>query len=254
MNFSGLSSQSLLGRTLRLPLRLIPENVWLPILQGPLRGRRWIAGSSDHGCWLGSYEYEKQRAFARFIKPGNVIYDLGANTGFYSLMAAVLTGPAGRVAAFEPHPANVANLRKNLELNLVANCFIFEAAVSDSDGYGKFLPGPSYSTGQLVQHSERALRVRTVTLDSLAASAQLSPPNIVKCDIEGGEYDALRGASEILRKFTPVIFLATHGSQIHALCCRFLLGLNYRLTSIDGLPLEQASEILAQPKGAYSPQ
>jgi FkbM family methyltransferase len=251
MNFSRLSSQSLMGRTLRLPLRLVPKNVPVPILQGPLRGRKWIAGSSDHGCWLGSYEYEKQKVFASALRPGDIVYDLGANAGFYSLMAAVLTGPAGQVAAFEPDPENVTQLRRHLELNLVANCSVFQAAVSCSDGHGDFVSGTSCSTGHLAQGTGHALRVRTVTLDNLVGSGQLQPPDIIKCDIEGAEHDALLGAAEILRKHAPMIFLATHGSRVHALCCNFLLEIGYNLTPIDGLQLEQASEILARRESAH---
>ena len=100
MNFSGVSNKSIVGKALRFPLRLIPCGAQMTILQGPLRGKRWIAGSSDHGCWLGSYEYPKQRAFSAAISHGDVVYDLGANVGFYSLLASVLVGTKGQVFSF----------------------------------------------------------------------------------------------------------------------------------------------------------
>ena len=89
MSFSAISSNSLLGAALRYPLRWIPDDLVVPVLQGPLRGKKWIVGSSSHGCWLGGYEYEKQRRFAQAINPGGVVYDIGAHVGFYMLLASV---------------------------------------------------------------------------------------------------------------------------------------------------------------------
>jgi len=79
----------------------------VPILQGPLRGKKWIVGSQRHAFWLGGYEPHLQRLIAREVKPGEIFYDVGANVGFYSLLASVLVGP-GKVFAFEQLPANVA--------------------------------------------------------------------------------------------------------------------------------------------------
>ena len=99
--------------------------------------------------------------------------------------------------------------------------------------------------GHLAVESNGTLSVRTVTLDSLVASGKLPPPNLIKCDIEGGEYDALMGASDILVKHGPTIFLATHGPEVHQQCCRLLADLHYELTPLDELSLDHASEVLA---------
>jgi hypothetical protein len=53
MNFSSIPFTSPVGKLLRLPLRVVPKRAVVPLLQGELRGRRWIVGSSMHGCWLG---------------------------------------------------------------------------------------------------------------------------------------------------------------------------------------------------------
>ena len=93
MKVSEISNRSVAGRLLRLPLALIPPALAMPVLQGPLRGYRWIVGSSNHGCWLGSYEYAKQRLFAQMVRSGDVVFDVGANVGFYTLLAACRVGP-----------------------------------------------------------------------------------------------------------------------------------------------------------------
>src|ERR1700745_973314 len=100
-NLSGISNLTMIGKLLRAPLRLIPRSTVLPILQGPLRGKKWTAGSGSHGCWLGSYEYHKQRALQQELKVGNVVYDIGANVGFYTLLASVMIGDTGYVYSFE---------------------------------------------------------------------------------------------------------------------------------------------------------
>ena len=75
------------AKVIRLPLRTVPPGTVVPILTGRLRGRKWIVGSGDHSCWIGSYELEKQRAFAQVVHPGETVFDLGANVGFYTLLA-----------------------------------------------------------------------------------------------------------------------------------------------------------------------
>lgn len=114
MNLSGISSASVVGKLLRLPLVLLPGNLQMPIMQGRLKGKKWIVGSSNHGCWLGSYEYRKRILFEKMVPHGSIVYDLGGHVGFYSLLASVLVGPTGHVFVFEPFPANLAYLRKHL--------------------------------------------------------------------------------------------------------------------------------------------
>jgi len=99
--------------------------------------------------------------------------------------------------------------------------------------------------GRLAPESQGAFSVRGVRLDSLVASGEIPPPDVIKCDIEGGEYDALAGASVTLAKYRPTIFLATHGPEAHERCCQLLANLNYKMDSLDGLPLSQTSELLA---------
>ena len=99
---SRISSRSYLGRVMRLPLKIIPGNAVLPILQGPLRGARWVVGSGTHGCWLGTYELPKVELFAGTIQEGMTVFDIGAHAGYYSLIASRAVGGAGHVVAFEP--------------------------------------------------------------------------------------------------------------------------------------------------------
>jgi FkbM family methyltransferase len=132
-----------------------------------------------------------------------------------------------------------------LELNQVTNGLVLDAAVGSREGLTDFDLGANPFQGHLTDLSHGSLTVRVVTLDSLVASGKLLPPDLIKCDIEGGEYEALIGANDILEKYKPTIFLATHGRDVHQRCCRLLTDHHYYLTSLDTLPLDQTSELLA---------
>lgn len=243
MNLSAISDKSLLGKVLRFPLRLIPPQTVLPIMQGRLKGKKWIVGSTNHGCWLGSYEYVKRILFERTVRENSVVLDVGAHVGFYTLLASVLVGPRGKVFAFEPFPANLVYLKEHLRLNRIDNVIVVEAAVADECGKVFFDEGPSSSMGRISQNGR--LQVETVAIDELVAKRELPAPDHIKIDIEGAEALALLGAKSTLAQFHPTIFLATHGSSIHQECCRLLHSLDYKLQPIDGMNLESSSEILA---------
>lgn len=204
-----------------------------------------MVGSSSHGCWLGSYEYEKQRALQRELKVGDVVYDVGANVGFYSLLASVLVGESGHVYSFEPFSGNLAALKKHLEINRVRNCTVIEAAVSSFDGQAAFDPSNDRCTGHLAENG--SLLVRTLTLDRLIREGDIRPPSLMKIDIEGAEYECLRGACNIIRKFRPVIYLATHGREAHVVCSELLMQWNYQLRSLDARAPEESDELAAHP-------
>jgi FkbM family methyltransferase len=244
-NLSGIPKQTLIGKLLRAPLRLIPRTMVVPILQGPLRGKKWTVGSSNHGCWLGSYEYHKQRALQHELKIGDVVYDIGANVGFYSLFASIIVGDTGHVYSFEPFPENLRELRKHLEMNHIKNCTVIGAAVSSADGEAIFDASHDRCTGHLAVNG--SLRVRTIALDGLLLRNEIRPPNLMKIDIEGAEFECLQGGSNVIQEFRPVIFLATHGREIHSACTELLAKWNYRLTPLYGQLVESTDELIARP-------
>src|SRR2546427_4014456 len=155
---------SILRRIARSPLWLIPTEMVVPIIHGPLRGSKWVVGSAHHSSWLGSYESEKLRCIASELKPGGVFYDIGANVGLYSLLASRLV-PRGMTYAFEPVPRNIGYLRRHLELNHIHNVELLELAISDRAGTAFFQEGENRFMGHLAPQG--MLRVRTATLDSL---------------------------------------------------------------------------------------
>jgi FkbM family methyltransferase len=244
INFSAVRADTFTGKIVRYPFRVLRRDLVVRILQGPLRGRKWIVGSFLHGCWLGSYELEFQKLLAREVKPGGVFYDIGANVGFYSLLAALLVGP-GHVYAFEPLPGNLIYFHKHMELNDIRNVELTEVAVSDEVGTAPFFLEETRGMGNLGPGG--SINVQTTTLDALLHDQKMAPPDYIKMDIEGGEYRALRGAVECFARYRPTLFLATHGSAVHNDCCQLLDEWGYQVQIVRQTATDRA-EILARPK------
>jgi FkbM family methyltransferase len=243
MNFQALSSETLLGKIARLPLSLVPRGTVVRILRGTLRGKRWIVGSAIHRCWLGFYEYEKQRLISREVRPNSVFWDIGANVGFYSLLASKLVR-SGKVFAFEPVPRNLEYLRKHVVLNRVTNVEVLPIAVSDKDGISSFRVEQTGLMGHL--SGEGNTTVSTAALDTLVEEGKVLPPDYVKMDIEGAELLALRGASRTFQRFRPVLFLATHGREVEAECRRLLELWGYDCRNIGSKSNSELGEIIAK--------
>ena len=245
MNFSGISVKTFTGRLLRWPSRFIPPSMVVRIVQGRLKGKKWIVGSSVHGCWLGSYEFPKQALFVKTIQPGSVVFDIGAHVGYYTLLAAELVGKSGQVCALEPFPRNLGYLRRHIQLNRYQNVQVLPVAVGAQRGEGFFEEGVDSSTGHL-SNGAAGLVVPVVALDDLVADQKVPHPDYMKIDVEGAELQVLLGAESILRTSRPTIFLATHSRDLHSGCCELLRRMRYQLRPIKGDELSDTDEILAE--------
>jgi FkbM family methyltransferase len=222
--------------------------VRLPIIGGALRGRWWDPASRGKVLRIlnGTYEREQTALFEQMLDPGDTVLDVGANVGYYTLLASVLVGGGGRVHAFEPEPRNAGFLRRHVQINGRGNVHVVQAAVSDVAGTARFDFGSGTGTGRLAQAG--ALEVRTVRLDDYCAEHGLAPAAI-KIDVEGAEMSVLQGARETLRRHLPVLFLSTHGAAVHRACLGFLRGAGYEPRPILGSDVESTTEILATSPG-----
>jgi len=222
-----ISRKSLIGKLLRFPLNLISPEMKMTILSGKLRGKKWIAGAGRNGCWLGTYEYENQVIFEQQLTRGNIVFDIGAHAGFFTLLASVLVGESGKVFAFEPSPRNLVYLKEHLKLNKINNVTIIEAAVSKFSGKSCFnLDQTGYQGGISVEGN---FEVETVSLDELIANGKIPVPNYLKIDVEGHEKSVLLGAKSLLANHHPTIFLSIHGRPVFQQCSTLLTSLDYRL-------------------------
>ncbi len=180
------------------------------IASGLARGL-WInVGKSNSEYAAGTNELAVQEVLASYLKPGNVLYDIGANIGFFTLLGARLAGPNGQVHAFEPLPVNAALVRHNCTRNGFTNVILWEQAVSDVSGRGelyvaKCSGGSGLTTVSPPPDLQDTLAIETITIDDLLAQQRIAPPDVIKLDVEGAELLALRGMRGALEKYKPVI-------------------------------------------------
>jgi FkbM family methyltransferase len=202
----------------------------LPILRGPLRGLRWLVATRS-SFLFGTYEPTQTRLFQEFVKLGDVVYDVGAHFGYYTLLSSKLVGAGGRVLAFEPSPANLARLYRHINLNGRKNVQVLELAVSDHEGIAHFETRTGSGVGHLAD--DGPLEVKLTTLDSLS---QFPLPQVMKIDVEGAEVGVLNGAKALFAKCKPVIFLSLHGDDLKTTCMNLLSGYGYTFRQIE--PME----------------
>ena len=234
INFSKIDNRWLVGRFLRLTLGLIPKNTMLPILQGPMKGLWWRVGSSNHGCWLRTYELEEQLFFMRFVRPGMVVWDVGANAGVYTLLFSRIVADSGTVVAFEPLPSNCDNLMLHIKANRLKNVRVIQAAVSDRKGSTGFSTGSSNSMG-FITGGKSNLMVSTIPLDSVVLEENFQLPDVIKMDVEGAEALALAGSREILSAGRTRWVVSMHGVEHMDQCEERFRAHRYRLFTLEGI-------------------
>lgn len=217
-----LPSDSSFGKVLRLPLRLIPSTAVVPILSGPLKGRKWMAGAGNHGCWLGTYELSTQQRMVRETAGCEVAFDLGANHGFFTML---LARHAKVVIAVEPLSSNVAILERHLSINEVTNCRIARAAAGRENGTACFAEGQNHATGRI--SAEGTTAVDVISLEEMVK--RFGPASVIKMDVEGAELEVLTGGTSYLKECRPRLFLSTHGSDIHEECIKLLSSLGFTI-------------------------
>jgi len=144
------------------------------------------------------YEKATTEYCKRVIKEGDVVIDVGANLGYFTLLFSKLVGESGQVHAFEPSPLIFKLLKKNVELNGYTNVILHQKAVSNENTSMKFYINKqwhSWSSLQPRKYTEEIINVDVVTLDSLGIM-----PDLIKMDTEGVEYSVLCGMQNILEE------------------------------------------------------
>jgi FkbM family methyltransferase len=221
---------------LRIPLRLIPNDACIPVLFGPNRGHRFLKGAGTNGYWLGTTESAHQALFVKHIRPGQVVYDIGANVGLHTLLFSRLVGEEGRVFAFEPSRDTAVLLAEHIRINRKRNVTIIQKAIGGRTGEMRFSATGNPRNRRL--EIDGGTTVFSITLDQI--TRDLPPPACIKMDIEGAEVEALQAAAECFQRYRPKLFLATHSSDIP--CCALLKSWGYEIQFFAG------PDLLALPK------
>jgi FkbM family methyltransferase len=201
------------SRTSRLLKRVSVRMLSGPqrIAGGPASGLLIDVGTSRPSYVLGTAEEEVQRFLVAHLTLGDSFYDLGANVGYFTLMAAKLVGRTGYVRAYEPLPENAALLRGNVERNGFDQATVVEAAVAGEDGMARLKRGATSQEAALSRAGD--IEVKVISLDrELERGAR--PPTLVKLDVEGAEHDALLGARRTLAEHRPIVLCELHSEPL----------------------------------------
>jgi len=192
--------------------------VQVRIQGGRLKDRAFFCSlRHQRSCYLGNYEPQKEAVLAEYLAPGKVMFDVGGHIGYFSMIAATMVRPGGRIVAFEPSPENAPQFRQNLEANpdLAGTIRLEETAVADQQGTATFERGDNSYIGHLSKDGDKTgITVKTVSLDEYAAAQSLSP-DFVKIDAEGGESLIFRGMHRILETNRPTLLVEVHDSPAY---------------------------------------
>ena len=207
----------------------------------------WLEGLTVYGYpgneisrelfMTGHYEPNEFYFLSQVLRPGMVFLDAGANMGLYTLFAARMVGESGTVLAIEPSNRECDRLLKNVAANSLPNVRLLHMAVSDTSSQAQLLVAVEEKSGHntlgalghdaLLRNNEA---VRTEHLDEIVLQEGLPRVDLIKMDIEGAEFHALRGAVGVIERYHPILLLElsdrtlcyqhSHSAQIWAFCCQ----------------------------------
>ncbi len=207
---------------------------------------------------LGTFEPECTFLLAKLVKKGDVVFDVGANFGWYSCYFAQLVGETGMVHVFEPTNI-VEELKNNLTLNgFEARCVLNQIALGQIEGIESlFIPqklGTAFAS--LREHScsgdkSVKINVSVTKFDDYVSVNKIKKIDFIKMDVEGAEYLVLKGARKCLKQYSPVIMLelqAFHTKYFGYLpveLINYLRDLGYHLYEINEKEFGSVKEVIS---------
>ncbi len=191
--------------------KLYPVRVVYEFIISHLKSSKNVALVQGHKMFLdpgdqyalsvwGVWEALTTGQFKKEIKKGDVVLDVGAGIGYYTLIAANLVGETGRVYAFEPDPDFFGLLKKNIEINGYKNVILEQKAVSDKTGKNKsYLCKDEHRIHDSPDACHKFIEIESIRLDDYFKNYD-GKINFIKMDIEGAEIKAIQGAPLLLQK------------------------------------------------------
>lgn len=159
------------------------------------------------------FETEEIDFVNAFLKEGDIFFDIGANIGLFSLIAAKKVGEQGKVYAFEPSPKTFARLKDNVEVNKLQNVFSFNLGLSDKkeklklnvseDGFDAW---NSFAKLDDINY-QKVVEVDVCTLDEFIFDNQIEKIDLIKLDVEGWEKFVLNGGKAFLNAHSPIVMV-----------------------------------------------
>ena len=202
----------------------------------------WDEGISPHLAFDGYWESWVTAVVWSTIRPGMYVVNVGANVGYYTLLASRIVGPEGRVDAFEPNPEMAQLLRSNIALNgMTETTKVFECAVAEKAGVVIIRAERSAPGGGSICRKDEGGHfniVKGVPAVTLTEHCDRRP-DVIICDAEGAEGLVLAGAEEMIRRTVtgPTLIMEWSASRQEAPneAVDRLLSLGYRVSEINDM-------------------
>lgn len=148
------------------------------------------------------------------LKEGDVVYDIGAHVGLYSIFIAKVVGKNGKVYSFEPEKQNNIHIRENIKINNLNNIEVINRALSDHSGDGKLFMGEETSNSSLNNPADSQAKyeiVKIVIGDEIVSENNFPIPKLVKIDVEGHEFSIIKGLGKTLSNSAcKIVFCEIH--------------------------------------------
>jgi FkbM family methyltransferase len=217
------------------------------ILRGLSKGLRFNATGGTLWYLVGNAEHEEEKAISALLQEGDIVYDVGANIGYYAIGIARKVGSKGHVYAFEPSADASLTLKQNITDNNLTNTTIVPKAVSDKTGSIVFHLSEngtmsSIQTGY-VDNSVKSVEMPTISLDDFVFIDGNPPPKFVLIDVEGAELLVLEGMKEVLKQHKPTIICEIHwlGQAVIDIQQGLLKEVGYEIKTIAGEEISNES-------------
>ena len=175
---------------------------------------RFFPTSFSQTLWIFAPNFvdEESIFFQQYIQPDDIIFDVGANIGSLTLIAAKIAGKNGNIIAFEPSKKIFEALNYNISLNKLANCKTYNVALGEKNGEQNWEEKNADDQSK-INISQSKIKVKMSQLDEY--SAPFSKIDLLKIDVEGYEYFVLKGAIETLKKTDCIYFEAKESHANH---------------------------------------
>lgn len=196
-------------------------------------GLRFNAGGANPGYALGTSEPLVQDTLKDLVKSGMVVYDIGANVGFFTVLLGRLVGARGAVYAFEPVAETAKATRHNAELNGFAHVTVIAAAVGRQQGTVKLALREESTWAKFADEKSTGptMEVPLVAIDGLVDDGTIKPPQLIKIDVEGAELEVIEGMRRTLAAHRPIILCEMHGKN--EAFAKLMEELNYEVRAVE---------------------
>ncbi|MGV6861812.1 MAG: FkbM family methyltransferase [Putridiphycobacter sp.] len=221
-----------------------------------LKDALWNVSIPDSRYIIGNYEPNLADVIKGEMEKGKQLIDIGANAGYFSILASNYGDKSIEHFAFEPMPENLNLLKQHIKANHINNIKVYGFALSDKNGEIEFSNSKNLAANTYKQESSmfrgEKIKVKTIQLDSFEDKDLVAKNCFLKIDVEGAELDVLNGAKKFLEVNKPNLLLATHDCHVKNVkrdCLIFLENLGYSCQVLDDIKIDGQEDFLCKVTG-----